>query len=1174
MGFTDEQLQAIESRNEDLLVSAAAGSGKTTVLVERIIRRILDDNSPVDIDRLLVMTFTRAAADQMKEKITRAIDEKRALDPVNKHLIRQSALVHNAKISTIHGFCLDVIRNHFQEIGADPDFRVADEAECKLLKRDVLESVIEEAYERADDSFINMVECLVAGKNDSMLEDLLDKLHEFSMSDPDPEGWLKRCEETYLCRSGNEEWLEIITGNAVKVIEDAYNRAYAAQELCSMADGPVLYEQTSGQDIEYLKELTDAAQGDAAGIYEKLRMLLMQHKWAVLPRGGKNAPYTDPDIKERYRSIRDGYKKDISDLAKKEFALSLEEHRRRIRSCAPVVCELTSLTRRITEKYAEVKKKRKIVDFSDLEHMCIKILSAGDGNTAREYREYFEEVYVDEYQDSNLVQEELLKYISRGNNLFMVGDVKQSIYSFRLARPQLFMTKLKEASEGTGSLRRIDLTYNFRSREAVLRSVNELFALIMSKDLGEITYDEAAALHPGAYFPEADDLQEKTELMLIMRSQGISERELEARAVAARIKRLMKEQRIYDPAEDEPDRTRPVRYSDIAVLLRSAKGWDETFGKVLSAEGIPIQITSRTGYFAAREISVLLNYLTVLDNPLQDIPMAAVLRSVIGRFSDEELAMLRITAPAQYLYDSVRACAAAETSEIRDKAVRFLEGYDRLRSRSLYLPVYELLLELVDGEYGDCVTAMPDGKRRRANLNMLLKKAEDYGKTSYKGLFHFVRYIETLKKYEIDYGEAGITDGHDDAVRIMTIHKSKGLEFPVCIIAGMHKRYNLMDSRSSVIPDIDLGLGIDMSDPARRIKLTTAVKQAVSKKKMYETLAEEERILYVAMTRAREKLIMTGMVNDAKKTLQTDKGTIKCSSFLELLIHGINSAGIPSVTVNTMTAEGLVESDIEEAVDHEARKEELLRAAAQTDNTGSVGQASFIDRFSFRYPYGNECKQFEKVSVTELKRRSMHEGFTEDKELPPENAEMFGKEEAQTSYIPDFIREQDKEIPAALHGTAVHRVFEIWDYSLGTTDRDIKEFLEYVKREGLMEDDLAASVTPKEISGFVNSPLAGRMKKAYERGLLYREQPFMFSLDGLLIQGIIDAYFIEDDKIVIVDYKTDRVERPEELSDRYHVQLEYYAQALSAMTDREISELIIYSTRHKCTVNIPFTVVD
>ncbi|MCR5234629.1 MAG: helicase-exonuclease AddAB subunit AddA [Lachnospiraceae bacterium] len=1214
MGYTKEQLQAIESRNENLLVSAAAGSGKTTVLVERIIRRVIDSDSPVDIDRMLVMTFTKAAADQMREKILKAINKERAEDPSNKHLMRQSTLVHNAQISTIHGFCLTVIRNHFQEIGLDPGFRVADEGECKLLKQDVLTKVLEAEYEEGSDSFINMTECLAAGKSDAAVADIIDKLYEFAMSYPEPKLWLKKCEEVYTApdhtaseyNTGTDGWIMELIHDAKCIIADALKEAGRAYELCNRADGPYMYASAVEKDIELLEDMMTGSS------YDEMRSLLLREPFPKLGRAKKEGPYVDPDLQNRVKRLRDGYKKAVSNLASGEFRLTLEENCAVIKACAPVAGELIRLTCEFIDQYALAKRDRLIVDFTDLEHMCIDILSADDGSTAKEYREYFEEIYVDEYQDSNLVQEELLKYISRGNNIFMVGDVKQSIYSFRLARPQLFTKKYKEYANKTESCnRRIDLSTNFRSRASVLTSVNELFVQIMSRELGGIDYDEAATLYPGAEYPETAKKQEVTELMLIAEEDGIDKRELEAKAIAHRIKELMREQMVFD------GEMRHIRYSDIVILLRSARGWDEKFKKVIAAEGIPVHVMSQTGYFAAMEVSVLLDYLAVLDNPLQDIKLAAALHSVFGGFTDEDMAVLRTEYPGKYLFDSLKLAAGRadtvceyqdETEEaskiisvehtrkvennLCKKAAEFLDRYNEIRGRVRYTCVYELLLEIIEGGYGTYVSALPDGKRKRANLNMLLKKADDYGKMSYKGLFHFIRYIETLRKYDVDFGEANTLDENDDTVRIMTIHKSKGLEFPVCFVAGVHKKYNTMDSRDTIIPDIDLGIGMEYVDPKLRIRRMTGIRNAAAKKKLFETLAEEERVLYVAMTRAKEKLIMTGVVRDFEDALRTDTAVSRCYSYLDLILHGLNNAGLPSVMLNTVSAADMVDAEIKKAVDLNAVKLELFSRLdgkceddKDTSYAGLRGRDEYtdmlLDRFNFIYPYENEKKQFEKVSVTELKRRSMHEDI-EDKEVPEQGMELCEKELSAMvkdtggkeikPYIPDFIREQDREIPAALHGTAVHRVFEIWDYNKGTSDEDIYAFLDHVRKEGLMEDELADCVKLREISGFVNSELAARMKRAYEGGLLYREQPFMFSFDGLLIQGIIDAYFIEDGKIVIVDYKTDRVDDADELKERYHVQLEYYARALTEMTGREIGELIIYSTRHNCTVNIPWNV--
>ncbi|MCR5357307.1 MAG: helicase-exonuclease AddAB subunit AddA, partial [Lachnospiraceae bacterium] len=866
MEFSKEQVQAIESRNENLLVSAAAGSGKTTVLVERIIRKVLDSGHPVDIDRILVMTFTKAAADQMRDKILKAIYDKMSIDPTDRHLARQSTLVHNAQIGTIHSFCLNVIRNHFQEIGLDPDFRVADEGECKLLRQEVLSKVLEQSYEAASDEFIYMTECLAAGKSDSSLEDIIDSLYDFSMSHPEPDEWLEKCIDTY---SGNEDtdkenepaWVSELIANAGLLVSESIAQEERALSLCNSPDGPYMYASGIASDIESLNTL------NGCKTYEEYRSALAKVNFVKLGSASKNGPYVDDVLKERAKEVRDIVKKSITDLAKEDFGISLEHQRERIKACEGVVRELVRLTREYTRSYADAKRDKKVVDFSDLEHMCISILASDDGHTAREYREYFDEIYVDEYQDSSLVQEELLKYISRGNNLFMVGDVKQSIYSFRLARPQLFIDKLgsyiKKDDDGTGSGddvadRRIDLSENYRSRSGVIDSVNELFSCIMNGSMGGIVYDDAAALHAKAKYPPVSEGLQKTELILADTVRGMNQREHEAKMIAARIKELMKEQLVFDPTQEDPDRMRPIRYSDIVILLRTASGWDEKFKKTISDEGIPVHIMSRTGYFTAPEVSILLDYLTVLDNPLQDIPMAAVLLSTFGCMDNSEMAMLKTYFSSGFLYDALRCISEEEGRDdeafnvLRDKAVRFLKSYEEMRAMVHYTDVYNILLKIIDGQYGSYVKALPDGKRKSANLDMLLKKAEDYGKLSYKGLFHFVRYIEMLKKHDIDYGEANTIEENDDAVKIMTIHKSKGLEFPVCFVAGVSKGYNSMDASASVIPDSDLGFGIALVDPEKRIKQETGIRRAASKKKYYEILSEEARVLYVAMTRAKE----------------------------------------------------------------------------------------------------------------------------------------------------------------------------------------------------------------------------------------------------------------------------------------------------------------------------------
>ncbi len=1175
MAFTEEQLRAINSRDKNLLLSAAAGSGKTTVLVERIIGRILDENNPLDIDRLLVCTFTKAAAAQMKDKIRKAIDKKRSEDPTNKHLIRQAAFLPNAQITTIHGFCLNVIKNHFQEISLNPDFRIGDDGECKLLKQDVLKRVIEESYEEGRDDFINMTEAIARARDDRELEKIILKLYEFSMSDPNPEEWLNKClmvyEQVSVDNFQDTKYIEFLLRRVHLELMLARDDSDAAMELTNEPGGPAAYYPMLEADRDIIDTLLDCND------YDEFREELAKVSFGRLATI-KASDNVDAELKDKVKALRDNYKGVINDFAKKEFFLSSFEHVEMMKKCGKTVRELVTITLRFMDVFKTVKREKNILDFSDLEHLCIEILSKEDGITAGEYREFFEEIYVDEYQDSNFVQEEMLKLICRDNNLFMVGDVKQSIYSFRLARPELFMNKYLHFSTGDGDNIKIDLHHNFRSRKSVLDTVNQLFFQIMSKDMGGIEYDSAAALYPKSEYPPVADKYEKSELMLITKSEEINSKELEARIIAHRIKRLFKEgQPVYD---SDLKATRDIRYSDIVILLRASKGYDEILRRVLTEEGIPVDVVSSVGYFAAMEVAVLLDYLRILDNPLQDIPLASCLKSSFGNFSNKELALLRSYKKKMTLYDAlVSVCDASddnygefscEMQEVINKSRLFLSNLENIRKRVSYTPIYDIILEIIEGEYGKIILSSVNGRKKMANLNMLLNKAYDFGRTSYKGLFHFIRYIEVLKKYDVDYGEANLVDGVDDSVRIMTIHKSKGLEFPVCFIAGMNKKYNQRDSIDTVVTDIDLGLGLDLVDIEKRTKNRTLIKGIIADKRSLDVCAEEQRILYVAMTRAKEKLIMSGVVDDSEKFFDgNSKPVIKCTSYLSLVQHGLLNGGIPSLDICTYSDGILVGSEVREQISLEEKKL-VLENILKNKDIIQVNE-ELKKRFEYEYQYKNEMALFEKVSVTELKKRS-HSEIQTDSEVPDMTKELFAEETEE--YIPSFMREEGKDtIAANLHGTAVHRVYELWDYNLPEDEFTVKAFIDGVVADGRLEANLANSVGTQEICGFLQSDIAGRMKNAFFENKLYREQPFVFNTENMLVQGIIDAYFIEDNKIVIVDYKTDRVKKPEELIDRYHVQLEYYAKALSTMLNLDVKEAVIYSTRHKRSVNIPMPVI-
>ena len=1215
MNFTPEQQKAITLRDRNILVSAAAGSGKTAVLVERIIQRVMDKEQPVDIDRLLVMTFTKAAADQMRERILAAIEEKRMENPFDRHLQRQSALVHNAKITTIHGFCLDVIRNHFHEIDLDPDFRVGDEGECRLMKQDVLENVLEEAYAEGNEEFLDMTESLAAKKSDKALESMILKLHDFSMSYPNQEEWLRQCTELYeqVDTDSFDElfWVKELEKSIDLLLADILERLHQLLTVIDSKDGPYMYRTAVQNDISLVESLC------LAKSFHKMQAEFSQLEFATLGREKKGGEFVDPDKKEAVQAGRNKCKKLLQKLSEDYFQETAEEIEDSLKKCSPHVHALAEVTLAFSKAFAHTKREKNIVDFNDLEHLCLEILIKGADTTAKEYRDYFREIYVDEYQDSNLVQETLLNLISSGN-VFMVGDVKQSIYRFRLARPALFTEKYDTYTQEDSACQRIDLHHNFRSRPEVIDAVNEIFSQIMKKDLGNIAYDEAAALHCGADYPEAEGDQNKAELLLLSSDEEIPDRELEAKAIAGKIKELKERQLVWDKKELA---YRPVRYSDIVILLRTNKGWDETIKTMIAGEGIPVHVTSQSGYFSAVEVRTILEYLRVIDNPLQDIPLAATMRSVFGGFTDEELALIRAenrrgtlyqamldyaklkmdssaekenmagsedTAESEGIAESepdMKKISTEKNSALQKKIINFHERLLEYREKTAYTPVYYLLLEMIEGDYGSYVAAMPTGERRLANLNMLLKKAEDYGKTSYKGLFHFVRYIEFLQKYEVDFGEANLLDENDDTVRIMSIHKSKGLEFPICFVAGMNKKINYQDARAGVVLDVDYGIGIDRIDTKLRTRQSTLLKKAAAQKLVQESLAEEMRIFYVAMTRAEEKLIMTGVVKDLEKRLTDEVFLTQASSFLDFVVYAMQTSGrLQTINISQADVQDLVAQEVSETVSREAVREELLGYLCEGANKTEKSELpeELYKRLHFVYPYQESPNSFAKISVSELKKRSMLLQQSEDKELPVEEKLLY--EEPQIApYVPKFVMEGAAyENAPALHGTAFHRMLELWDYKNTADEAGIKAYFAEVLSKRRMEQELYDVVSTEEIIRFLKTNLAERMGRAARSGNLYREQPFVIGIEeqligpvaergeavlqdtdsvGILVQGIIDAYFVEDGELVIVDYKTDKLHTPKAFAERYHAQLNYYAYALEKLLGLRVKEKIIYSSR-------------
>ena len=1164
--WTEDQQKVIDLRNRNILVSAAAGSGKTAVLVERIMEMICDETHPVDVDRLLVVTFTKAAAAEMKERVGAAIRKRLEVNPNNGYLQKQETLVHHAQITTIDSFCAYILRNHFGEIDLDPSFRVADEGELKLLKKDLLKELLEEEYEKKRPEFLHFVECYAHGKNDEVLEELILNLYEFSTSSPFPEEWLEDLlkEEQSLGKNGMLEHVRKILNSLLETNKQAI-------ALCQGPGGPVFYEEALQQDKLLLQQCLGCES------YAAYSEAVRGRSYQALSRKKMPAD-VEEEKKEAVKNSRNDMKKCLEGLEKQFFYMPAELIFQAEKTAEPLKRELVLLTLEFSRRFAEKKKKRNIVDFSDMEHFALKILvEKKDGicvptEIARAYGEYFAEIMIDEYQDSNLVQELILTSISKqslgGNNLFMVGDVKQSIYRFRQARPELFMEKQERYTENESSSQRINLSKNFRSRKEVLDCVNFLFERMMMKDLGNIAYDEKAALYLGAEMPVPERMEDVQPELLLMslpeeeENEKIDKVELEASMIAQRILDLLKESKVKDKESGE---LRAAAMGDIVILLRTMSGWSDTFSNVLAAYGIPTITGSSTGYFSSLEIQTMLNLLRVLDNQKQDLPLSAVLHSVIGNVSSEEMAEIRAAYPeAAYHEACLRYAGEGQNESLQRKLKAFWGLVGALRKKAEYMPIHKLLWEIYDlTSYEQLVRLQPNGQVRAANLQMLVQKALDFERTSYRGLFNFVRYIENLQKYEVDYGMAECTAGNENAVRIMSIHKSKGLEFPIVFVSGMAKKFNKQDVREKAVMHPEYGLGIDAIDPERRIKLPTLQKKMIQKQIELESLGEELRVLYVALTRAKEKLIMTGALKNAFEEIEKaasenelcsrGRYEILCggNSFLDWIIRITAGEQTPfqwkCISLESLTAKKVAQ--------HMAQKFDYEGLREKKENISE----DLRRKFSYEYPYKKEAHLPGKVTVSELKKAEAEEDAKELYETP----EII-------PYIPAFLREE-RSIRGAARGTVYHRLMECMDLS-GVRHSDIvKERLERLVENGKFTSQEAACVNTYEIYLFCQSSLCKRILAAKKEGRFYCEQPFVIALPAreiyedtqssqeVLIQGIIDAYFEEDGKYVVLDYKTDYVQGQEMLIQRYEKQLKLYKRALEQTSGKEVKECWIYS---------------
>lgn len=1206
--WTNEQLQAIQEKNSNILVAAAAGSGKTAVLVERIIHKIIDEQ--MDIDKILVVTFTNAAASEMRERILEAIYKKLEENPENVHLQRQIILLNKASICTIHSFCLDVIHNHFYEIDLPSNFKIADTAEIDLLKQEVLDDLFEQKYTENDKNFIELLENYTNYRGDEALQELVLKIYKFIQSSPFPIKWLQ--EKLELLKIEDKDISQTIWGKLIiQTVDDDIQESIMQLEVTKskMALYPEMtkFYQTISEDIINLQDL------QKYNSWDELYIKLLNFNFSKWPVDKK----VINDLKEDSKAIRDKVKKHIKEKTAKLLSCSQEQAVKDLKIITPILEKLSNLVTEFTKNFAEKKKEKNCIDFNDIEHFALKILLDENNNpteVAKKYKEKFEEIAIDEYQDSNLVQEAILTSISKGNNIFMVGDVKQSIYKFRQARPELFLQKYdeyknKEEKAQEDNLK-IQLFHNFRSRQNILNITNLVFESIMSKELGDINYNENEYLNYGANYPEPEevknyagiaeldiiDLKEDESITAFEGEEDEEEQErveddvLEAKFVANKIQELLNSNYMVF---DKKQGYRKIRPKDIVILLRATSNLSPIYEKELSDLELPVFSDTSGTYLDTVEIQTILSVLKIIDNPLQDIPLVVVLRSSICNFTDNDLITIRLTDRNCNFYEALIKTRLICDGDLKNKIESFLEKLEKWKSISQYMPLDEFIWQIyLDTGYYQYVGLLPNGAMRQANLKTLFEKAKQYEKASFKGLFNFIQFIDKLKKQNGDLASAKLIGENEDVIRIMSIHKSKGLEFPVVFLCNSHKKFNMQDLNDNILLHQDIGFGPTIMDTTRKIKYSSIAKDAIKLKMKQETLSEEQRILYVALTRAKEKLYITGRSKDFTKYVQ-DKNKVlemyesenikldaklmkKANSYLDWIMYvylfnqgrtitlkGESYKLSDIITLNVSNKKDLLKAlakeEVVEQIDLKEKIEQILKNKSDEENKKS--EQALKELLEWKYDYIVDTTLPTKSSVTKIKQEKIK---LEEMLKGIESEEV----EYKKSYTPKFMQE-DKKISSAEKGTLVHlciqRLDERKDYEL----KDIQNMILNLVEKEIITQNEADAIDVNLIYQYTKSQLFEELRQAKE---VHKEQPFYINIPAkdvvseaenskknILVQGIIDLYYIDkNDNLVLIDFKTDYISNEpnakEKILDKYKVQLEIYKTALEQALNRKTSK--------------------
>ncbi len=1184
--WTEEQKSAISSRNCSLLVAAAAGSGKTAVLVERIIQRILDPNEGVDIDRLIIVTFTEAAASEMRERIERAVSERIAnitekdgRDFKNR-LKRQLTLLNRATITTMHSFCAKVIRTNFNKINIDPNFKIIDAIEADIMKAESLDHIMDIMYESEEDreNFEMAVDIYGGSRNDEGLKKLILNIYEYINSCPFPGKWLEENIRRFYSEQPMDEaedfrstvWGDFIFSKLKKELPQLIQACEYAIELCERggADSYVGNFRRYKGFFEIL--MTNIENGYTwDNVYDELRNFEIKR----FPPKTKGC---DEKILDSVSNIAENIKDTLKEYGDVLFAKDSAGNRSDLENIRKPLQTVGALVLAFSKEYRERKERKKYADYNDLEHFALRILTENP-DIADGFKSYYEEVYTDEYQDTNLTQETILSLISRKKpdvpNLFMVGDVKQSIYGFRQARPDIFMKKYESFSTEDylkKGERLIKLYKNFRSRRDVIGGVNYIFSAVMTKEICGMGYGTEEYLYYGADYENAD-WDVSCELMLsdIKERDGeLSDRkktEFEAAMIAARIKELIGE----NPK---------IKYKDIVILLRATKDRADVYKEILSQFRIPAYCDVNTGFYQSKEIKLIISFLQIIDNPIQDIPLTAVLKSPAGGFDENDIADLRCQGREESVYKNLRDLACSGNSELSQKASVFLDKLNGLRDAAADMKLSELILKLYrDTDCFDYSGVFEDGNERQANLRKLYDEAVNYERETGCGVFEFLYYTDKIKESSGDMGSAAVLGENDDVVRIMSIHKSKGLEFPIVFLANIDKGFNRRDLSDSIIMHQDLGFGADAFDTELRAKWDTVTKNVIKLKINEEMIAEEMRLLYVAMTRAKEKIILSGIISGAQKTLKKYWGVISpgskkipsfyalsarsfCDFLIPVLIRHPGMAGLRDMADIEWAEEDIIYPGEEESCDFKFIYKEinqLFLTVGQEETKNFLPEQEVEDissktvteeneiyrelcrRLDYKYPYAEAAKMPVKVSVSQIKAAD---------EIP------------RLVKNPAFLDREGKR-DAAEMGTITHYIMQHIDFKEISED----SIRSLCRKQGLTEAE-CENFNVRPIMDFFKSDMGRRMINS---GNAKREIPFTLKVgawelydircgrdEEILVQGIIDCCFEEEDGLVVIDYKTDELGMGEgkKAVEKYSLQLDLYARALEEETKKKVKE--------------------